>query len=183
MLSKFLKVFVVAILFMSVTHESACAREIIRTDVETLLLRMQSVLNRKNPREISRFFKFYSESTARFLMKNQLVDPDSTNKILATEELNMTWDQYVKYLENIIKPNYVYLFKIKMTDFQYNEEAELATVSFHLQEYALQVQYDGKRKVDDITTLGSTNCNLHVGENATDLEILSMNCISKIVRK
>ena len=186
MISNFFKIILCIFLFGTLLNTNiASSREIEQNEADTLLLRMQSVLNRGSKPEIEQFFKFYSDSTARFLMKNLLVNKDNTNEVLAEEELNMTWEQYVTYITNILEPNYMYVFKVKLSDFAYDSTSELGNVSFNVQEYGLQRQYteDGVTQLDDIVTLGATNCNMTIAENATDVYILSMNCISKVLRK
>lgn len=176
--------FIIATLVSFNTTANSNALEILSEDtVKTLLLRMQSVLNEtENKDHINKFFKFSVDSGTRILITNHLLDPNDVSKDLATEELNMSPEEYVKYIDIIRKPNYKHLFKIEHSNIIIDEKTEVASVSLTIQEYALRKRLGSRGEaLEDQTILASTNCNMNIGTNGNDAIITSMNCIGKIL--
>lgn len=175
---------VFAVLVLVFLANTASAVKITQDDIIQMVGRMQSIMNQRTISGIEKYFGYYADSEARFLKTSYLVDPDNSEKILAQESLNMSRDEYIKYIKNILNPPTNYVYKATVNSVKMDDIVNQALVSYSTQEYAtINVLDSTYNKVAEETSLIRSNCNMIVDYNSTDIVILSINCAEKITRR
>lgn len=153
-------------------------------DIKQFILKMQSIMNRRNNGEIGTFFSYFTDSSARFLKTSYLVNAQDQNKILAQESLNMTRDEYIEYISTILKSVDRYGYKITINKIKIDQPKSIALVSYSVDEYSIiNGDRNAQNKTEDEVTFISANCNANFSVEDGDVLILSTNCIEKIIRK
>ncbi len=145
-------------------------------------------MNNRDMKDISGFYKFYADSSARFLKTSYLLDPNDRSKNLAEESLNMGREEYVTYIGNILNGLDEYAYRLTINGIKPIDGSDSILVSYGVEEYSLRkgqevVDPNTNQKVqkNDVSFV-STNCNMSIGTATGDPVILSTNCIEKIIK-
>ncbi len=147
--------------------------------VRNFLTKIQNLMNKRDIKEIESFYTYFTDSSARFIKKSYLLDNTDKSKILAEESLNMSKEEYINYIKEILKPLNQYAYRINVNKIDRNEAAGIAIINYSVDEYTLIKSDKGAEEAAFI----SANCNMNVGLDTGDAVILSTNCIEKIVKK
>ena len=181
MLYIFRHLIIVFILLSSASSHAANADE---GSIKLFLLKIQDLMNKRNITDIESFYTYYTDSSARFLKTSYLLDSNDKSKILAQESLNMSKDEYINYIREILKPLSEYAYRITINKISHDTSSGVALITYSLEEYSLsKVVIDPKLPPTEDASFISTNCNMNISTEGGDLSILSTNCIEKIVKK
>ena len=176
-----LVLFLVLFTYIDISH----AQTTDEATIKEFMFKIQSVMNKRNLNELDTFLTYYTDSSARFVKTSYLLDPRNTSKITDQENLNMSKAEYIQYLKDIISPLSYYFYKITVDKITIDEENYVALVSYQVEEYALTdtKQTDASNnKISDANFIAA-NCNMNLAIQSGDINILSSNCVEKIIRK
>jgi hypothetical protein len=165
------------------TASYVSAAEILSQEsVKNLFLRFQTVLNSNDKKDKELFFKYFSDSSAKIILANYILDPEDSNKELASENLTLSTAEFAKYLDLIRSKNYLHIYKVELGEVIIDSKSDTGAAAIAIAEFGLrkQVASNGVR-INDMTILAATNCNVTLADNTNDVVITSMNCIGKII--
>lgn len=161
----------------------AKAAEILTEEaVKNLFLRFQTVLNSTDKNDKDLFFKYFADSSAKIILANYILDPEDTSKELASENITLSTADFSKYLDLIKKKNYVHIYKIDVGGIIIDPKYKTGAAAIAIAEFGLRRQEAANgARINDMTILAATNCNVTLADNTNDVIITSMNCIGKII--
>jgi hypothetical protein len=140
---------------------------------------IESLMNLRDETELSRFYKFYSDKTARFV----LINSDNPETVVDREDLDMNVDEYITYLNNIIMYPAKYAYFSKITSIQINTKDKTALVSVEAKDSSIVYREVENGISRPIYTLSTSNCNYSLNYKSAHYYISGMNCIETINRQ
>jgi len=176
---------IAVILTLSLLSFSSYAQNSDEMSIRQFFLKKQSVMNSRYTNELKDFFNFYIDSSARFVKASYLIDPNNTKKVIAQENLSMGKEEYIAYLQDIIRPLSYYYYKTDIKKITLDPNTRTALVSFSVDEYSIEKtkEYDDSNDQLSNVSYVTANCNMNFDLSSGDSIILSSNCAEKIVRK
>ncbi len=147
--------------------------------IRAFFIKIQNLMNKRDISEIESFYKYFTDSSARFIKIAYLLDPEDKTKVVAQESLNMSKDEYITYIKDILKPLNSYAYRVTVNSINRTGSAGVAIVNYSIDEYTLI----RSEKNEEEAAFISANCNMNIGLDSGDAVILSTNCIEKIVKR
>jgi hypothetical protein len=175
---KLKKQFMILALSMLFANEAVAGSE---QEVRNFMGQIEALMNRRKADEISGFYKFYSDKKARFVKVSKLVDPSNQDKVIAEESKDMDVDEYISYLQDIVKTPARYAYTLTIDSIKVNNANNTATVMVTAGDSSMSYKYDAERQRDYETyVLTTSNCNYSLAYKSAHYYILGMNCLEKI---
>jgi hypothetical protein len=170
-----------SLILMLLVFTPAYAADTDEESIRQFFNKIQNLMNKREINDIESFYKYYADSSARFIKTSYLLDPTDKSKVLAQESLNMSKNEYIKYIKDILKPLNNYAYRSTISNITIDKANSIALISYGIEEYSL-IKAATNSQPDD-TTFISANCNMNLSIEGGDTSILSTNCIEKIVKK
>lgn len=150
--------------------------------VKNLLLRFETVLNSNDKKDKELFFKYFADTSAKIILANYILDPEDSNKELASESLTLSTAEFVKYIDLIRSKDYIHIYKVDIGGIIIDPKYKTGAAAIAIAEFGLRKQLaENGARIHDMTILAATNCNVTLADNTNDVIITSMNCIGKII--
>lgn len=150
-------------------------------DVNDLFTQMSSVMNRRNAKEVKRFFTYYSKPEARFLKESYLMNPTNIEQILEKESINMNAAEYADYINGIIQTPRKYGYSAIVQKIEMKPADNIAYVSVAIQDGAIVNKTDKDTLIDyKLSIVTASNCNFALKYENAHFYFLAMNCVEKI---
>lgn len=147
--------------------------------IQAFFIKIQNLMNKRDISEIESFYMYFTDSSARFIKIAYLLNPEDKTKVVAQESLNMSKEEYITYIKDILKPLNSYAYRVTINKINREGGAGVAVVNYSVDEYTLI----RSEKNEEEAAFISANCNMNVGLDSGDAVILSTNCIEKIVKR
>ena len=147
--------------------------------VNEFVQQIESLMNMKNFDDIKRFYNYYSMPNATFIKYSQLLDPKNPKKILRTENLKMSTDEYIKYLEVIVNSPRKYSYSGILKSI--SNDGDIYNVTINVKDSSLYDNYDPVIHAEYTTYIHTlANCNYVLELKNSKFFIEGMNCSEKI---
>jgi hypothetical protein len=178
----FYKLRYLSLILMLLVFVPAHAVDTDEESIRQFFYKIQNLMNKRSINDIESFYKYYIDSSARFIKASYLLDPNDKSKVLAQESLNMSKNEYIEYIKDILKPLNNYAYRSTISNINIDKAKSIALITYSIEEYSL-ITADKNSSQPDDTTFISANCNMNLSIEGGDTSILSTNCIEKIVKK
>lgn len=150
--------------------------------VKNLFLRFETVLNSNDKKDKELFFKYFSDSSAKIILANYILDPEDSSKELASENLTLSTSEFIRYIDLIRSKDYIHIYKVELGQVIIDAKSKTGATAISIAEFGLRKQQaPSGARIHDMTILAATNCNVTLADNTNEVIITSMNCIGKII--
>ena len=155
-----------------------------KNSVINLMNQFAAVINSGQKDVISEFVRFYVDRDANCIKTSKLYDAFLEDKIIGQENLDMSREEYIRYLYHISSTPITYSMAVSVTNVDYDKGGNISA-SISMNEISVSAikkestyNKDGQSKANDKISV-ITNCNISFRRSST-LIITGSNCIEKI---